>query len=65
MNAACVYSEMALCGGVGMAVEFMASSRATTCTLEKQPQCAVAAQVPHHTVLSNLPVADTRQIKGD
>lgn len=65
MNAACVYSEMALCGGVGMAVEFMASSRATACALEKQPQCAVAVQVTHHTVLSNLPVADSSQIKGD
>lgn len=48
-----------------MATGFTQSSRVITRALEKQPHSTAGAQVTHHTLLSNLPVTDTSQIKGD
>lgn len=48
-----------------MGTGLMQYSWVITCILEKQPSSTGIAHVTHHTLLSNLPVTDANQIKGD
>lgn len=61
----CVLREMGLSKGVSMAPHGIYVIFITTRALEEQLRSAAAAQATRNILLSNLPVTDTNQIKGD